>query len=108
MNEKLVKDLENIEEESRILDLRIAELKARKRGMMNAFLSTLPFQEGDKVKDAKGNVFIIGQLKDAFFIGRGEIKVRMTIRKIKKNGEPYQCAQEAWGVDYFSLSKVNN
>lgn len=35
-----------------------------------------------------------------------EIKVHFLIRKIKKNGEPYQYANEAWGIDYFSLEKV--
>lgn len=46
---------------------------------MNDFLSLLPFQEGDKVKDKDGNIFII---------------------------EPYQYANEAWGIDYFSLEKA--
>ena len=29
-----------------------------------------------------------------------------SLEKIKKNGEPYQYANEAWGIDYFSLEKV--
>ena len=77
-----------------------------KRDMMNDFLSQLPFQEGDKVKDKDGNIFIIERLKDAISLGKNEIKVHFLIRKIKKNGEPYQCANEAWGIDYFSLEKV--
>lgn len=73
---------------------------------MNDFLSLLPFQEGDKVKDKDGNIFIIECLKDAFSLGKNEIKVLFFIRKIKKNGEPYKDVNQAWGVDYFSLEKV--
>lgn len=73
---------------------------------MNDFLSLLPFQKGDKVKDKDGNIFVIGHLKDAMSLGKNEIEVHFLIRKIKKNGEPYQCANEAWGIDYFSLEKV--
>ena len=73
---------------------------------MNDFLSLLPFQEGDKVKDKDGNIFIIECLKSAMSLGKNEIKVHFVIRKIKKNGEPYQCTNRAWGIDYFSLEKV--
>ena len=73
---------------------------------MKDFLSLLPFQEGDKVKDKDGNIFIIEQLKRALSLGKNEIKVHFIIRKIKKNGEPYQYATQAWGIDYFSLEKV--
>ena len=73
---------------------------------MNDFLSLLPFQEGDKVKDKDGNIFIIECLKDAFSLSKNEIKVHFFIRKIKKNGEPYKDVNQARGVDYFSLEKV--
>lgn len=73
---------------------------------MNAFLSLLPFQQGDKVKDKDGNIFIIERLKDAISLGKNEIKVHFIIRRIKKNGEPYCYVNEAWGIDYFSLEKV--
>lgn len=42
---------------------------------MNDFLSLLPFQEGDKVKDKNGNIFIIERLKSAMSLGKNEIKV---------------------------------
>ena len=74
--------------------------------VMNDFLSLLPFQKGDKVKDKDGNIFIIEHLKEAISLGKNEIKVRFLIRRIKKNGEPYQCPNEAWGINYFSLEKV--
>lgn len=73
---------------------------------MNDFLSQLPFQKGDKVKDKNGNIFIIEHLKEAYSLGKNEIKVCFLIRKIKKNGEPYKYANQVWGVDYFSLEKV--
>ena len=27
---------------------------------------------------------------------------------VMTNGEPYQCPNEAWGIDYFSLKKVED
>lgn len=80
----------------------------KKNDIMNDFLSLLPFQKGDKVKDKNGNIFIIERLKDAISLGKNEIKVHFLIRKIKKNGEPYQYANQAWGIDYFSLKKVTD
>ena len=90
----------------KILDSQISELRKKKNDIMNDFLSQLPFQQGDKVKDKDGNIFIIERLKDAISLGKNEIKVHFIIRRIKKNGEPYQYANEAWGIDYFSLEKV--
>lgn len=103
---ELYNDLQNVEGCLKMADSQISELRKMKRDMMNDFLSQLPFQEGDKVKDKDGNIFIIERLKDAISLGKNEIKVHFLIRKIKKNGEPYQCANEAWGIDYFSLEKV--
>ena len=90
----------------KILDSQISELRKKKNDIMNDFLSLLPFQEGDKVKDKNGNIFIIERLKDAISICKNEIKVHFFIRKIKKNGEPYKDVNQAWGIDYFSLEKV--
>ena len=90
----------------KILDSKISKLRKNKNDIMNEFLSLLPFQKGDKVKDKDGNIFIIEHLKDAISLGKNEIKVRFLIRRIKKNGEPYQCPNEAWGINYFSLEKV--
>ena len=90
----------------KLADSQISELLKKKNDIMNDFLSLLPFQQGDKVKDKDGNIFIIEHLKDAISIGKNEIKVRFLIRRIKKNGEPYQYANEAWGINYFSLEKV--
>ena len=90
----------------KILDSKISKLRKKKNDIMNEFLSLLPFQKGDKVKDKDGNIFIIEHLKEAISLGNNEIKVRFLIRRIKKNGEPYQFPNEAWGINYFSLEKV--
>ena len=87
-------------------DSQISEIRKKKNDIMNDFLSQLPFQKGDKVKDKNGNIFIIEHLKDAMSLGMNEIKVHFLIRRIKKNGEPYKDVNQAWGVDYFSLEKV--
>lgn len=104
--EELYNELQNVEGCLKILDSQISELRKKKNDIMNDFLSLLPFQEGDKVKDKDGNIFIIERLKEAISLGKNEIKVCFLIRKIKKNGEPYQYANEAWGIDYFSLEKA--
>lgn len=103
---ELYNELQYTEGCLKILDSQISELRKKKNDIMNDFLSQLPFQEGDKVKDKDGNIFIIERLKDAISLGNNEIKVHFLIRKIKKNGEPYQCPNEAWGINYFSLKKV--
>ena len=103
---ELYNELQNVEGSLKILDSQISELRKKKNDVMNEFLSQLPFQKGDKVKDKDGNIFIIERLKDAISLGKNEIKVHFLIRKIKKNGEPYKDVNEAWGIDYFSLEKV--
>lgn len=103
---ELYNELQNVEGSLKILDSQISELHKKKNDIMNDFLSKLPFQKGDKVKDKNGNVFIIEHLKEAYSLGKNEIKVCFLIRKIKKNGEPYKNVNQAWGVDYFSLEKV--
>lgn len=103
---ELYNELQNVEGCLKIADSQITEIRKNKNKIMNDFLSLLPFQEGDKVKDKDGNIFIIERLKDAISLGKNEIKVHFLMRKIKKNGEPYQYANEAWGIDYFSLEKV--
>lgn len=102
----LYNELKNVEGCLKIVDSQISELRKKKNDIMNDFLSLLPFQNGDKVKDKDGNIFIIERLKDAISLGKNEIMVHFLIRKIKKNGEPYYYANEAWGIDYFSLEKV--
>ena len=103
---ELYNELQNTEGYLKMADSQISELRKKKNNIMGDFLSLLPFQKGDKVKDKNGNIFFIERLKDAVSLGKNEIKVHFLIRKIKKNGEPYQCANEAWGIDYFSLKKV--
>lgn len=103
---ELYNELHNVEGRLKKLDSQILELRIKKNDIKNDFLSLLPFQKGDKVKDKDGNIFIIEQLKRALSLGKNEIKVHFIIRKIKKNGEPYQYATQAWGIDYFSLEKV--
>lgn len=103
---ELYNELQNVEGCLKMADSQISEIRKKKNDIMNDFLSQLPFQEGDKVKDKNGNIFFIEHLKDAHLLGENEIKVHFLIRKIKKNGEPYKDVNEAWGVDYFSLKKV--
>lgn len=103
---ELYNELQNIKGCLKIVDSQILELCKKKNDIMNDFLRLLPFQEGDKVKDKDGNIFIIERLKDAILLGKNKIKVHFLIRKIKKNGEPYQYANDAWRIDYFSLKKV--
>ena len=103
---ELYNKLQNVEGCLKILDSQISELRKKQNDIMNDFLSKLPFQEGDKVKDKDGNIFIIEHLKEAISLGKNEIKVRFIIRRIKKNGEPYQYPNEAWGINYFSIEKV--
>lgn len=103
---ELYNKLQNTEGCLRELDSQISELRRKKDDIMNDFLSLLPFQEGDKVRDKDGNIFIIERLKNAMSLFKNEIRVNFSIRKIKKNGEPYHCANEAWRFDYFSLEKV--
>lgn len=103
---ELYNELQNVEGRLKMMDSQILELRKKKNDIMNDFLSLLPFQEGDKVKDKDGNIFIIERLKDAISLGKNEINVHFLIRRIKKNGEPYCYANEAWGIDYFSLKKV--
>lgn len=102
---ELYNELQNIEGCLKMADSQILELRKKKNDIMNDFLSLLPFQKGDKVKDKNGNIFIIEHLKDAMSLGKNEIKVHFLIRKIKKNGEPYKYIHEAWGIDYFPLRK---
>ena len=103
---ELYNELQNVEGCLKLADSQISELHKKKNDIMNDFLSKLPFQEGDKVKDKDGNIFIIEHLKEAISLGKNEIKVRFIVRRIKKNGEPYQYPNEAWEIDYFSLEKV--
>ena len=103
---ELYNKLQNTESCLKLADSQISELHKKKNDIMNDFLSKLSFQEGDNVKDKDGNIFIIEHLKDAISLGKNEIKVRFLIRRIKKNGEPYQCPNEAWRINYFSLEKV--
>lgn len=103
---ELYNKLQNVKGRLKMMDSQILELLKKKNDIMNDFLSLLPFQKGDKVKDKNGNIFLIERLKDAFSLGKNEIKVHFLIRKIKKNGEPYLYANESWGIDYFSLEKV--
>lgn len=103
---ELYNELQNVEGCLKKLDSQISELRKKKNDVMDDFLSLLPFQKGDKVKDKNGNIFFIERLKDAVSLGKNEVKVHFFIRKIKKNGEPYLYECQAWGIDYFSLEKV--
>lgn len=103
---ELYNELQNIEGRLRMVDSQILELRIKQDDIMKDYLSLLPFQKGDKVKDKNGNIFFIERLKDAMSLCKNGIKVHFLIRKIKKNGEPYKDVNEALGIDYFSLEKV--
>lgn len=103
---ELYNELQNVEGRLKMVDSQILELRIKKNDIMNDFLSLLPFQKGDKVKDKNGNIFFIERLKDAMFLAKNKIDVHFLIRKIKKNGEPYKDVNESWRIDYFSLEKV--
>ena len=103
---ELYNKLQNVEGRLKMMDSQISELRKKNKDIMNCSRSLLPFQQGDKVKDKDGNIFIIEHLKEAISLGKNEIKVHFLIRRIKKNGEPYQFINEAWRIDYFSLKKV--
>lgn len=103
---ELYNELQNVEGCLKIADSQITEIRKKKNKIMNDFLSLLPFQKGDKVKDKDGNIFIIEQLKSAMSLDKNKINVHFLIRKIKKNGEPYKYVNESWGINYFSLEKV--
>lgn len=72
---ELYNELQNVEGCLKIADSQITEIRKKKNKIMNDFLSLLPFQKGDKVKDKNGNIFIIGCLKSAMSFGKNEIKV---------------------------------
>ena len=81
---ELYNELQYAEGFLKILDSQISELRKKKNDIMNDFLSLLPFQKGDEVKDKDGNIFIIEHLKDSVSLGKNEIKVHFLIRRIKK------------------------
>lgn len=67
---ELYNELQNVEGCLKMADSQISELCKKKNDIMNDFLSLLPFQQGDKVKDKNGNIFIIEHLKDAYLLGK--------------------------------------
>ena len=56
---ELYNKLQSVEGCLKTLDSQISELRKKKDDIMNDFLSLLPFQYGDKVKDKDGNIFIV-------------------------------------------------
>lgn len=50
---ELYNELQNVEGSLKKLDSQISELRKKKNDIMNDFLSQLPYQKGDKVKDKK-------------------------------------------------------
>lgn len=78
---ELYNELQNVEGCLKKLDSQISELRKKQNGIMNDFLSLLPFQEGDKVKDKDGNIFIIERLKSAMCLCKNEVKVHFLSEK---------------------------
>lgn len=56
---ELYNELQNVEGCLKIADSQITEIRKKKDKIMNDFLSLLPFQEGDKVKDKNGNKLFV-------------------------------------------------
>ena len=48
---ELYNELQNVEGRLKMVDSQILELRIKKNDIMNDFLSLLPFQKGDKVKE---------------------------------------------------------
>lgn len=69
---ELYNKLQNVEGRLKILDSQISELHKKKNDIMNDFLSLLPFQKGDKVKDKNGNIFLIERLNMPTILARME------------------------------------
>lgn len=78
---ELYNELQNVEGCLKKLDSQILELHIKENDIMNDFLSLLPFQKGDKVKDKDGNIFIIERLKNAISLGKNKIKVHFFFEK---------------------------
>lgn len=78
---ELYNELQNVEGRLKMVDSQILKLRIKKNDIMNDFLSLLPFQKGDKVKDKDGNIFIIEQLKSAMSLGKNEVKVHFLSEK---------------------------
>lgn len=81
---ELYNELKNVEGRLKMMDSQILELHIKENDIMNDFLSLLPFQKGDKVKDKDGNIFIIEHLKDAISLDKNEIKVHFSYPKNKE------------------------
>lgn len=81
---ELYNELQNVEGCLKKLDSQISELRKKQNGIMGDFLSLLPFQEGDKVKDKDGNIFIIERLKSAMCLCKNEVKVHFFYPKNKE------------------------
>lgn len=78
---ELYNKLQNVEGRLKMMDSQISELRKKKNDIMGDFLSLLPFQKGDKVKDKDGNIFIIEQLKSAMSLAKNEVKVHFLSEK---------------------------
>ena len=61
---ELYNELQNVEGCLKIVDSQISELRKKKNDIMNDFLSLLPFQQGDKVKDKDGKNVIFRRVKE--------------------------------------------
>ena len=89
------------------IDYQISELASEQRRYVSDYLSTLPFQKGDKVKTENGDVIVIECLQNVFSLPLLEsgIKVQFSFCRIKKNGEISKRVQQGYGIDYFNIKK---
>ena len=89
------------------IDYQISELASEQRKYVLDYLSTLPFQKGDKVRTKSGDVIVIECLQNAFPLPVLEsgIKVQFSFRRIKKDGEISKRVQQGYGIDYFNMKK---
>lgn len=94
---ELYNELQNVEGCLKKLDSQILELHIKENDIINDFLSLLPFQKGDKVKDKNGNIFIIERLKDALSLGKNEIKVHFFYPKNKEKRRTLSIRKRSLG-----------
>ena len=87
---ELYNKLQNVEGRLKMMDSQISELRKKQNGIMNDFLSLLPFQKGDKVKDKDGNIFIIERLERAMSLAKNEVKVHFFYPKNKEKRRTLQ------------------
>lgn len=104
--------LKDIEVETKAIDDKIAELNAKKKSIIGRFLVSLPFQNGDRVKNNDGKEFIIDSLTFAYTNNDKKVNVSYKAFKVKNDGTPYSHSVDSRTsyclTRYFDFKKVEN